>query len=399
MIRTPKVESTAPFTVPDYWQLRFNSIYNNEKACGTKTIPQILGRMWFLRNCVLNGSSYKIVQLTQASYIGIIENVAGFNVLFQVNSDMTFESSLLFFPSVSPQVPWPMRKNTAGSDALVRRFKHRSNIPETTILAELNVFAGIGSALLDLKAPGTLSEESTDLIRRAQANANSHTETLQAQLNVHLETRDIESAARLMNVFKKRYIDVIVTPFTAFEKAQLASAVWDVKFKILRLALASLSIADLKAFFDNAIDTAKREAAIKSVDLVVIAKFLPDTMNANTFALLMSDLVPNVFATSMDLALFAYACPDSLLQTEKDDYFSSNEEREGKKQWVTRHKMQSIAPATPLIATLLANKGTELVNRTTFADWVINSIADSANLDTIAESASYKDALDKNYVT
>eukprot|EP00961_Rhodomonas_salina_P205766 2777366-Rhodomonas_salina.1 len=76
--------------VPQHWTLTFKSHSTGEVACGDKSIPAILGKLWFMREAVTGPVPYTLVQLSSLSYIGCLRNVAGFNVFFQVNCHMPY---------------------------------------------------------------------------------------------------------------------------------------------------------------------------------------------------------------------------------------------------------------------------------------------------------------------
>jgi hypothetical protein len=60
--RVPK-SSSEVVEVPQYWDLAFASNAAKETSCGDRSIPQVLGKLWFLQESAQRPVQYSLIQV------------------------------------------------------------------------------------------------------------------------------------------------------------------------------------------------------------------------------------------------------------------------------------------------------------------------------------------------
>lgn len=267
LARTNVSGSVLDIEVPEFWDFAFESSLGRENSSGDKTIPQILGRLSFLRDCVQEPAKFHVVQFTKLSYVGVLQNVCGFNVFFQVNASLPMTSLVSFFPGTAIRYPHSLRaaRRLNPYNLLLRRAS------PNVLRAEAQEHANV------LK----LVEKRR---KRAVRDANNNeTPELRRQINllksvcnvadsrVLMYTRVFEQVQlskmmqSIMNVVKLFAVNIGDTArgaMTAIAKRNLIDDVMKIKFELLRHCLLRMQ-ADEVLQFDRILRS--------SVDRYVIA--------------------------------------------------------------------------------------------------------------------------------
>lgn len=316
--------------IPAYYDMVFNSKHSGERSCGSKTIPQILGKLWFLRDTLTAGSRYKIVQLNQLSYVGVVENVGGFNVFFQCNCSMALKDVVRFLGGVSARVPWRVR---SSAPYVARIAASEGDNALGTIAAEydryLNSLLESDAALWAANEGG--DQESKERWQCVVAYQRGVLKGLQNAWSRAQEAERLKSLGIVANAYAKAWsLSGTETKTSAAYKARLASAAQEARLFALDVVLKDMTRGALRRFVRDVSDTSIARNVIAKVDgdllISVISKHLRGgDLVADNVSDVITSLVPAVFASNFELAVFIAAMPAALPDEVKVDMFGSVE--------------------------------------------------------------------------
>eukprot|EP00961_Rhodomonas_salina_P095332 1282502-Rhodomonas_salina.3 len=209
--------------IPAYWDFAFRSQGGNENACGDVIIPQILSRLWYLRDCICEPARYNLVQLTSTSYIGFIENVAGFNVLFQVNCSMRMPVLKSFFPNMMKYVPHNWRKPLALAVPIEKRkYRQVASLNKETkvwVSVSVNELAPIFEAVKHRDRNGTKA-----LVSRVMSYVDNKVSTMYNLINERKMRDKVESIQLGLKVFAQNLGPTPVPPYSGMYKLRISEA-------------------------------------------------------------------------------------------------------------------------------------------------------------------------------
>lgn len=343
-----KQADTEIVSVPAYWDFVFVSKHGNERTCGAKSVPQVLGKLWFLRDGIVRGAKCKIVKLNQMSYVGYIENVSGFNVFFQVNCSMRMQSLLRFFQDAQMQVPWTKR-SIIPYRAMISVVETRSNPAGQRggITYDLSKYTEVmrgGMRSLDaaMRAGDT---ESIERWQRVVEFTKATIRGLSTAWKKATERDTLRAIVTVASTFLESYAPERPAEYSHAFKVRLADAAYETRAFVLRVALEDMDAGDIINFLQRVRNDTEISAVVAKTDPSdAILHIREGAMTLESAKACVLGTVPAVFASVVDLALYAYAFPEGLDNKYKADYFDSTNENRAlvtaRQWWVSRTALQ-----------------------------------------------------------
>lgn len=374
--------------LPEYWKFSFESPVSKERNCGDRTIPQMLSRLWFLRDNVNADVRYSVVQLNDLSYIGVLENVAGFNVFFQVNCHMGMHEVLSFMHDVPLHLPRSQRgpfighvPRTGGREGSLRLQTSRYNGIRGIAM---HYFDGADDRVSRVSPNGPTVK---DLWRRVVSHADARLTTSAVALKEVLDSRgraDLAYFTRLM----LSYLTPGVTPddATGGVKAKNRASAASGKYYLLRVLMESVTNDELIQIVDT-LGSEGRYLVGEGVDFAEVWKSMPAEITKDSMEVLGDSLVPDVFSSKIEMIVYLAQFPGALQRSDERRMFG------GTKEWIdaeSDHLAANVTPDEPGINLLLQAVDSGLpLYRSEMISWILSRVPQWVN-PTIEERTKFQ---------
>eukprot|EP00961_Rhodomonas_salina_P295522 3935538-Rhodomonas_salina.1 len=314
--------------LPEYWDFAFETQVNKEKACGDNSIPQILSRLWFLRSTVNQDVHYSVVQLNEAAYIGVLQNVSGFNVFFQVNCRMPVDTLLSFLPDISFRVP---RRARGGIPGQSPRMRAR----ERTLKQQIASYSAMRDRIVtyfnnaDNETPrvGLVGPKEKDLWKLVVAHADARLNVAAVALKDVVDEKALNDVGHLARKLlplvsgEGKRPDRLSSGMLARNRASALNA----KYYLLRELLHGFNNDDILALVE-VLAGGDLSGVGRDVRFDDFAAALPTDLTREIVEGLGSVMVPDVFPDKIEFALYMMLFPAVMGTRDADDLLGGVEE-------------------------------------------------------------------------